>query len=57
MKGFYDGWDDVLEKCAAVADGLTLPHDFIVADCYWSISGGRRAAIISAISRSVSADA
>ena len=30
--------NDVLEERPAVADGLTLPHDFIVPECYWSIS-------------------
>jgi len=30
--------NDVLEKGPAVADGLTLPHDFIVTKCHSHIS-------------------
>src|ERR1022692_3578324 len=38
MKGFDDRRDDVLDKLAAVADRLTLPHSFIVTECYENIS-------------------
>jgi hypothetical protein len=33
MQRFYDRRDDVFNKFAAVADGLTLPHASIVTEC------------------------
>jgi hypothetical protein len=36
VQRFDDRGDDVLEKRPAVADGLALPHDFIVTEWTWS---------------------
>ena len=38
VHGLHDCRNNVLEERPAVADGLTLPHDFIVTECYWNIS-------------------